>query len=61
MSTVIRRSALLIRAGDRCCALDLLHVVEIMRPLPVDEVAHMPAFVRDATITWSQRAATCYR
>jgi purine-binding chemotaxis protein CheW len=50
MSTVIPRSALLIRAGDRCCALDLLHVVEIMRPLPVDEVAHMPAFVRGLSI-----------
>src|ERR1039458_916000 len=50
MSTVIPRSALLIRAGDRCCALDLLHVVEIMRPLPVDAVAHMPAFVRGLSI-----------
>src|ERR1017187_1902761 len=50
MSTVIPRSALLIRAGDRCCALNLLHVVEIMRPLPVDEVAHMPAFVRGLSI-----------
>ena len=50
MSTVSPRSALLIRAGDRCCALNLLHVVEIMRPLPVDAVAHMPAFVRGLSI-----------
>ena len=50
MSSVSPRSALLIRAGDRCCALDLLHVVEIMRPLPVDAVAHMPAFVRGLSI-----------
>src|ERR1039458_10836110 len=50
MLPVVPRWALLTRAGDRCCALNLLHVVEIMRPLPVDEVAHMPAFVRGLSI-----------
>jgi purine-binding chemotaxis protein CheW len=39
-------SALLLRAGKRTCALNVLHVVEIMRPLPVEEVAHTPGFVQ---------------
>src|ERR1035437_9265344 len=50
MRTVIPRSALLIRAGVRFCAVNRLDVVESMRPLPVDEVAHMPAFVRGLSI-----------
>ncbi len=42
--TVIR--VLLVRAGGQTCALDLSHVVEIMRPLPVRAVAGAPDMVR---------------
>ena len=34
------------RVRDRLCALPLPHVVEIMRPLAVETLAAMPAFVR---------------
>ncbi len=37
---------LLVRAGGQTCALDLSHVVEIMRPLPVRAVAGAPDMVR---------------
>ena len=46
MTDAVSASALLCRAGERTCALNLLHVLEIMRPLPVDEVAQTPGFVR---------------
>ena len=50
MSTAISRSALLLRAGGRNCALNLEQVVEIMRPLPVEALAHAPAFVPGLSI-----------
>jgi len=50
MSTASSISALLFRAGGRTCALNLLHVLEIMRPLPVDEVANTPGFVRGLSL-----------
>jgi purine-binding chemotaxis protein CheW len=46
MGAASSRSILLFRAGEHTCALNLLHVVEIMRPLPVEEVANTPGFVR---------------
>lgn len=50
MSTAISRSVLLFRVGERTCALKLAHVLEVMRPLPVDEVANTPDFVRGISI-----------
>ena len=50
MNTASSRSALLFRVGERTCALHLRHVVEIMRPLPVAEVANTPGFVRGLSI-----------
>lgn len=44
------RSALLFRAGERTYALNLQHVLEIMRPLPVDAVAGTPGFVEGLSI-----------
>src|ERR1035438_5542189 len=46
MSASISISALLLRIGERTCALKLPDVLEIMRPLPVEEVANTPDFVR---------------
>jgi purine-binding chemotaxis protein CheW len=45
MSTVNSKPALMFRAGARTYALDLLHVLEIMRPLPIDAIANAPDFV----------------
>jgi purine-binding chemotaxis protein CheW len=39
------RAFLIARVAERLCALDLAHVVETMRPLPVNPVAGAPAFV----------------
>jgi len=36
---------LICRVGTRLCGLPLEHVVETMRPLPVEPLAHLPAFV----------------
>jgi purine-binding chemotaxis protein CheW len=43
-------STLLFRAGEHTCALNVRHVVEIMRPLPVEEVANAPGFVRGLSL-----------
>ncbi len=37
--------ALVVTAGARSCALPLEHVVETMRPLPIEPLAGMPPFV----------------
>ena len=37
---------LLVRAGSVLCALPFAHVVETMRPLPVDAIGSSPAWVR---------------
>ena len=50
MSAAISKSALLLRAGGRTCALHLSHVVEIMRPLPVEGLANMPDFLDGLSI-----------
>jgi purine-binding chemotaxis protein CheW len=38
-------SLLVCRVGSRLCGLPLAHVVETMRPLPVEPLAHLPSFV----------------
>jgi purine-binding chemotaxis protein CheW len=38
-------AVLLIQCGERSCAVPARHVVETMRPLPIEEVAGAPAFV----------------
>jgi len=43
--TSVRR-ALLVRVATHTCALDLAHVVEIMRPLPIEPLAGAPEMVR---------------
>ena len=41
---------LLVRASGMLCALPLVHVVETMRPLPVDAIGTAPACVRGLTL-----------
>jgi purine-binding chemotaxis protein CheW len=41
---------LVVRVRNRVCAVPLLHVVETMRPLPVESVAGVPSFVRGVSI-----------
>ena len=43
--TMGRTDTLLCRVHECICALPLEHVVEVMRPLPVDRVTGAPAFV----------------
>lgn len=38
-------SLLICRVGSRLCGLPLAHVIETMRPLPVEPLAHLPSFV----------------
>jgi len=40
-----RITALLVRAGDRLCAVPVAHVVEVMRPLPIAPMTGAPSFV----------------
>ena len=42
--------ALVTRVGDRWCALPIEHVEETMRPLPIEAMAAMPAFVLGVAI-----------
>lgn len=39
------RALLICRVGARLCGIPLEHVVETMRPLPVEPLSHLPAFV----------------
>lgn len=41
---------LLLRAGERACALPLANVVEIMRPLPIERIDGAPPFVLGTSI-----------
>ena len=43
-------SWLLCRAGVHLCALPLAHVLEVMRPLPVEPLAEAPAFLRGISV-----------
>jgi purine-binding chemotaxis protein CheW len=45
-----RRSSLLCRVRDVFCAIPLEHVEETMRPLPVEPIAGVPAFVRGLAV-----------
>jgi purine-binding chemotaxis protein CheW len=44
------RSFLLVQVGERRCAIDVAHVVEVMRPLPVAPVDGAAAFVLGVAI-----------
>jgi purine-binding chemotaxis protein CheW len=44
------RRSLVVRVQTRVCAVPLGHVVETMRPLPLESIAGMPAFVRGVSI-----------
>lgn len=44
------RRNLLVRVQTRVCAVPLMHVVETMRPLPLEPIAGMPSFVRGVSI-----------
>jgi purine-binding chemotaxis protein CheW len=41
---------LIVRVGEIACALPIDHVVETMRPLPVEALGHAPGFVRGLAI-----------
>lgn len=41
---------LICRVGSRLCGLPLAHVVETMRPLPVEPLAHLPSFIDGVSI-----------
>jgi purine-binding chemotaxis protein CheW len=41
---------LICRVGTRLCGIPLEHVVETMRPLPVEPLAHLPAFVAGVSL-----------
>ena len=45
-----RSDSLLCRVRGRVCALPLAHVVEIMRPLPIEILGGAPAFVCGASV-----------
>ncbi len=42
--------ALVVRVHTRACALPLAHVIETMRPLPVEPLASMPSFVQGVCV-----------
>ncbi len=44
------RKALIIGVGTRVCAIPLTHVIETMRPLPVEAISAAPLFVRGVAI-----------
>jgi hypothetical protein len=43
-------SVFVVRVGARVCALPLHHVVETMRPLPIDPVVGTPAFISGVSV-----------
>ena len=45
-----RSRTLVARVGARVCALPLTHVIETMRPLPVEPIASLPSFLRGLSI-----------
>jgi purine-binding chemotaxis protein CheW len=45
VTTTERSKALVVRIGTRLCMVPLAHVIETMRPLPIDVVGDMPRFV----------------
>jgi purine-binding chemotaxis protein CheW len=49
-SPAVRTAALVVTAGSLVCAIPVEHVVEAMRPLPVELLAGAPPFVRGVSI-----------
>jgi purine-binding chemotaxis protein CheW len=47
-------AVLIVRATTRLCALPLVHVIEIMRPLPMEPARQAPAYVRGLSIIRGQ-------
>ena len=45
-----KRKALIVGLRSRICALPLTHVIETMRPLPIEWLADLPSFVRGVAI-----------
>jgi purine-binding chemotaxis protein CheW len=45
-----REKALIVGLRDRICAVPLSHVIEIMRPVPVERVAGAPSFVMGVAV-----------
>src|SRR5882724_703813 len=46
----VKRKALIVEIESRVCALPLAHVIETMRPLPIESLADVPSFVRGVAI-----------
>jgi len=46
----VKREALIVEVESRVCALPLAHVIETMRPLPIESLADVPPFVRGVAI-----------
>ena len=42
--------SLVVRVHTRSCAVPLVHVIEIMRPLPIEPIASMPPFVLGVSV-----------
>ncbi len=49
-----RLPALLVRSGSRVCAIPIQHVVETMRPLPVESLPGAPPFVEGLAVIRGQ-------
>lgn len=50
MSQTTSILALVIRAGNRTCAIPVVHALETMRPLPIESLPNVPEFVRGISI-----------
>jgi len=46
----VKREALIVEVESRVCALPLAHVIETMRPFPIESLADVPPFVRGVAI-----------
>ena len=44
------KQLLICRVGSKLCGLPLEHVLETMRPLPLEELANLPSFVRGVAL-----------
>jgi purine-binding chemotaxis protein CheW len=45
-----QRRSLVVGVKGRLCAVPLTHVIEIMRPLPVEPISDVPLFVQGVSI-----------
>jgi purine-binding chemotaxis protein CheW len=45
-----KRKALIIQLQGRICAVPLTHVIETMRPLPIQQLAGVPSFIKGVAI-----------